>query len=116
MSPTEYRTIRKQLGLTQAGLAALLGETRETINRRERSASIARRDKFALLWIAHQNTEMSIHDLLARAEIDYRDAVCEYNKAVEEGVSSFHEHNTCSYLKGVLDAYRNIWNQNTNND
>lgn len=53
MSPTEYRTIRKQLGLTQAGLAALLGETRETINRREQSASISRRDKFALLWLMY---------------------------------------------------------------
>ena len=52
MTPAEYRTIRKQLGLTQAGLAALLGETRETVNRRERSESISGRDEFALLWIA----------------------------------------------------------------
>jgi transcriptional regulator with XRE-family HTH domain len=112
MTATEYRTIRKQLGLTQAGLAAILGETRETINRREKGLTISGRDEFALLWIAHQNTKMSIHDLLARAEIDYRDAVLEYDKAEEEGVSSFHEHNTCSYLKGVCDAYRNLLNQN----
>ena len=59
MTTTEYRTIRKQLGLTQAGLAALLGETRETVSKRERSESIARRDKFALLWIAHQNIKQA---------------------------------------------------------
>ena len=59
MSPTEYRTIRKQLGLTQAGLAALLGETRETISKRERSESIAKRDEFALLWIANQNIKQA---------------------------------------------------------
>ena len=53
MSPAEYRTIRKKLGLTQAGLASILGETRETVNRRERSESIARRDKFALLWLMY---------------------------------------------------------------
>jgi transcriptional regulator with XRE-family HTH domain len=53
MSPTEYRTIRKQLGLTQAGLAAILGETRETISRRERSAGfISLRDTWALRWLA----------------------------------------------------------------
>ena len=59
MSPTEYRTIRKQLGLTQAGLAAMLGETRETISKRERSASIAKRDEYALLWIAQQNIKQA---------------------------------------------------------
>ena len=59
MTATEYRTIRKQLGLTQAGLAALLGETRETVNRRERSASISGRDEFALLWIAQQNIKQA---------------------------------------------------------
>lgn len=59
MTPAEYRTIRKQLGLTQAGLAALLGETRETVNRRERSESISGRDEFALLWIAQQNIKQA---------------------------------------------------------
>lgn len=58
MTATEYRTIRKQLGLTQAGLAALLGETRETISRRERSESISGRDEFALLWIMYKNTKL----------------------------------------------------------
>lgn len=35
MTPAEYRTHREQLGLTQAGLAALLGLPREAIVRRE---------------------------------------------------------------------------------
>ena len=35
MSPAEYRAHREKLGLTQAGLAALLGVSRETVNRRE---------------------------------------------------------------------------------
>ena len=53
MTATEYRTIRKQLGLTQAGLAALLCETRETISRRERSEGfIPMRDTWALRWLA----------------------------------------------------------------
>jgi len=116
MSPTEYRTIRKQLGLTQAGLAALLGETRETVSRRERSASISKRDEFALLWLTGQNTQTSIMRLLRQAAIDYLAALLKYEKAEEEGVSSFHEHNTCSYLKGVIDAYRNLLDQNLNND
>ena len=63
-----------------------------------------------------QNTQTSIPELLRLSEIDYRDALLEYDKAEEEGVSSFHEHNTCSYLKGVCDAYRNILNLNQNND
>jgi hypothetical protein len=63
-----------------------------------------------------QTTQISILEMLARAEIDYRDALLEYDKAEEEGVSSFHEHNTCSYLKGVIDAYRNLLDQNQNND
>lgn len=112
MTATEYRTIRKQLGLTQTGLAALLRETRETISRRERSTCIiSKRDEFALRWLTDQNTQTSIIRLLRQAEIDYMAALLEYEKAEEEGVSSFHEHNTCSYLKGVCDAYRNILNQ-----
>ena len=35
MSPEQYRAHREQLGLTQAGLAALLGVPREAIVRRE---------------------------------------------------------------------------------
>ena len=35
MSPAEYRAHREKLGLTQAGLAALLGVPRESISRRE---------------------------------------------------------------------------------
>lgn len=35
MEGPEYKALRERLGLTQAGLAALLGVTRETINARE---------------------------------------------------------------------------------
>lgn len=35
MSPDEYKKERKQRGLTQAALAALLGVPQETISRRE---------------------------------------------------------------------------------
>ena len=63
-----------------------------------------------------RNTQTLIPELLRLSEIDYRDALLEYDKAEEEGVSSFHEHNTCSYLKGICDAYRNILNLNQNND
>jgi DNA-binding XRE family transcriptional regulator len=35
VSPAEYRAHREKLGLTQAGLAALLGVPRESISRRE---------------------------------------------------------------------------------
>ena len=35
MTPDEYKATREKLGLTQAGLAARLGVTRGTINRRE---------------------------------------------------------------------------------
>lgn len=46
--------------------------------------------------------------LLHEAKMEYKTAVMEYEKAVEEGVSSFHEHNTASYKKGIMDAYRAI--------
>jgi DNA-binding XRE family transcriptional regulator len=35
MTPAQYRKHREQLGLTQVGLAAVLGVTRETVNKRE---------------------------------------------------------------------------------
>ena len=35
MSPADYKAHREKLGLTQAGLAALLGRPREAIVRRE---------------------------------------------------------------------------------
>jgi len=35
MSPDDYKKHREQLGLTQAGLAALLGVPRTSISRRE---------------------------------------------------------------------------------
>jgi transcriptional regulator with XRE-family HTH domain len=36
MTPDEIRAVRKQLGLTQVELAALLGVSRDTISRAER--------------------------------------------------------------------------------
>lgn len=38
MTPGEYKQLRKERGLTQAALAALLGVSRETIVRRESGA------------------------------------------------------------------------------
>ena len=38
MTPAEYKALREKLGLTQAGLAALLGVTRKTVNSRETGA------------------------------------------------------------------------------
>lgn len=35
MTATEYKSLRERLGLTQAGLAALLGVSRRTIANRE---------------------------------------------------------------------------------
>lgn len=35
MDASQYKALRERLGLTQAGLAALLGVTRATINARE---------------------------------------------------------------------------------
>lgn len=40
MTPTEYKTLREKLALTQGGLASRLGVTRKTINARENGAKI----------------------------------------------------------------------------
>ena len=40
MTAAEYKAAREKLNLTQAGLAALLGVTRETVTRREQGAKI----------------------------------------------------------------------------
>jgi hypothetical protein len=45
---------------------------------------------------------------LEDAELDYKSAVLDYEKAQEEGVSYFHEHNMASYQKGIRDALRNL--------
>ena len=45
---------------------------------------------------------------LQAAELDYKSAVLDYEKAQEEGVSYFHEHNMASYQKGIRDALRNL--------
>jgi hypothetical protein len=50
--------------------------------------------------------------LLRNAELEYKAAVLEYEKAEAEGVSSFWEHNTASYKKGICDAYRNLLKPN----
>ena len=39
MDAAQYKALRERLGLTQAGLAARLGVTRETITRRETGAA-----------------------------------------------------------------------------
>ena len=51
MSPDQYRKHREQLGLTQAGLAALLGLAREAIVRRE--AGTQRLPEEAAIAIRH---------------------------------------------------------------
>ena len=38
MTGPEYKALREKLGLTQAGLSALLGVTRKTVNSRETGA------------------------------------------------------------------------------
>lgn len=49
MNSTEYREIRRQLGLSQAGLAERLGVSRATINAREANRSpITREIELAL--------------------------------------------------------------------
>jgi DNA-binding XRE family transcriptional regulator len=52
MSPEEYRSIRNQLGLTQAGLAARLGVSRRTIIGREHGAKITDEAAMAILALA----------------------------------------------------------------
>jgi DNA-binding XRE family transcriptional regulator len=39
MTPEQYKIARKHLGLTQAGLADILGVTRKTVNSREAGAA-----------------------------------------------------------------------------
>lgn len=44
MTGPEYRSIRRQLGLTQSGLAELLGVTKKTIGLREREITEIHRE------------------------------------------------------------------------
>ena len=48
MTGTEYKSLREKLGLTQAGLAALLVVTRKTINARENGSKITEEARFAI--------------------------------------------------------------------
>ena len=53
MTATQYKQLREQLGLTQAGLAAMLGVTRATVNAREAGrATITGEAAMAILALA----------------------------------------------------------------
>lgn len=55
MTPETYKALREKLGLTQAGLAALLGVTRKTVNHRERGGSITSEAALAIQHLAAGN-------------------------------------------------------------
>jgi DNA-binding XRE family transcriptional regulator len=57
MTGPEYKALREKLGLTQAGLAALLGVTRKTINARENGAKITEEARLAMLSLSSPNIE-----------------------------------------------------------
>jgi DNA-binding XRE family transcriptional regulator len=57
MTGPEYKALREKLGLTQAGLAALLGVTRKTINARENGAKITEEARLAILSLSSPNTQ-----------------------------------------------------------
>ena len=58
MTPVEYKALRCKLGLTQAGLAAVLGVTRKTINARENGAKITEEARLAILSLSSSNVEV----------------------------------------------------------
>ena len=60
MSPAQYKAKREQLGLTQAGLAAVLGVTRKTINARENGAKITEEAALAIRSLSSQNTSEQV--------------------------------------------------------
>ena len=57
MTPSEYKALRKKLGLTQAGLAARLGVTRKTVSSRENGAKITEEAALAIRSLSSPNTE-----------------------------------------------------------
>jgi len=60
MTPGEYKALREKLGLTQAGLAALLGVTRKTVNSRETGAvRITEEAALAIRALSSPNTEIA---------------------------------------------------------
>ncbi len=54
MDATEYRRVREQLGLTQAGLASLLGVSRRTVIAREQGARITEEAALAILALSQR--------------------------------------------------------------
>ncbi len=58
MTPSEYKALRKKLGLTQAGLAARLGVSRKTIIGRENGAKITEEARLAILSLSSSNVEV----------------------------------------------------------
>ena len=56
MTGLEYKTHRKKLGLTQAGLAARLGVSRKTIIGRENGAKITEEAALAIRSLSSPNT------------------------------------------------------------
>jgi DNA-binding XRE family transcriptional regulator len=57
MTASEYKALREKLGLTQAGLAAVLGVTRKTVNSRETGAvRITEEARLAILSLSPPNT------------------------------------------------------------
>ena len=56
MTPVEYKALRCKLGLTQAGLAAVLGVTRKTVNSRENGAKITEEAALAIRSLSSPNT------------------------------------------------------------
>jgi DNA-binding XRE family transcriptional regulator len=60
MTAEEYKNIREKLGLTQAGLAALLGVTRKTINARENGAKITEEARLAILALSYPDCKSTV--------------------------------------------------------
>lgn len=61
MTPVEYKALRCKLGLTQAGLAAVLGVTRKTINARENGAKITEEAALAIRSLSAQDIESATY-------------------------------------------------------
>lgn len=79
MTSHEYKALREKLGLTQDGLASLLGVTRKTINARENGAKITEEAALAITALllyaeATRETDSSPYDAMARAceGVEYR--------------------------------------------
>lgn len=60
MTANEYKSLREQLGLTQAGLAARLGVSRKTINARENGAKITEEAAIAIKALTSPNANADL--------------------------------------------------------